>query len=110
MHKMLVLTRQENESVMIGNNIEVAVLAISNGSIHNGHVRLGITTPKRIPVHRREIWETIQRQKGQRHAVAGNKVVNSKPGDNQVGTYGKYNTNKERVFARAAELASGIPV
>lgn len=109
MYKMLVLTRQENELVMTGNNIELAVLAISNGSIHSSHVRLVITAPKRIPVSRREIWETIQPQK-KRHAVAGNKVVNSKPGDNQVETCGKYNTNKERAFARVTELASGIPV
>lgn len=54
---MLILTRRIGESLKIGNDIEVTVLSI------NGHqIRLGITAPKDVPVHRQEIWEKIRLQ------------------------------------------------
>jgi carbon storage regulator len=51
---VLLLTRRVEESLLIGNNVEVKVLSISNG-----HVTLGIKAPAHIPVHRREIYEAI---------------------------------------------------
>ena len=56
---MLVLTRHENESIIINGNIEVVVLGIKGGQ-----VRLGIAADKDIPVHRLEVHERIQREKG----------------------------------------------
>ena len=52
---MLALTRRKGESVIIGDNVEVVVL-----SVMGEQVRLGIIAPKRIPVHRKEIYEQIQ--------------------------------------------------
>ena len=55
---MLVLSRQRNESIMIGDDVEVLIV-----DVKGGNVRLGITAPKHIPVHRREICDTILREK-----------------------------------------------
>ena len=52
---MLVLTRKSNESIMIGDDIEVSVLAVSGDK-----VRLGIGAPRSIPVFRREVYLEIQ--------------------------------------------------
>lgn len=54
---MLVLTRKIGERIVIGDNIVLTVIAIDGGRI-----RLGIEAPKEIPVHRKEVWVTIQGQ------------------------------------------------
>ena len=51
---MLVLTRKENESVMIGEDIEVTIVAVEGDK-----VRLGIKAPKEIQVHRQEVYHRI---------------------------------------------------
>lgn len=55
---MLVLSRYQNESIIIGDNIEVTIVDIGGKK-----VRLGINAPKEISVHRKEIYETIQSKK-----------------------------------------------
>ena len=55
---MLVLSRQKDESIMIGDNVEIVIV-----DVRGDKVRLGITAPKEIPVHRREVYEAIQREK-----------------------------------------------
>ena len=55
---MLVLSRQKDESIIIGDNVEVTIV-----DVRGDKVRLGITAPKEIPVHRREVYEAIQREK-----------------------------------------------
>jgi carbon storage regulator len=55
---MLVLSRQKNESIMIGDDIEVTVV-----DVRGDKIRLGINAPKKIAVHRKEIYEAIQRKK-----------------------------------------------
>ncbi|MCD6364133.1 MAG: carbon storage regulator CsrA [Synergistetes bacterium] len=54
---MLVLSRKINQSIMIGDEIEIKVL-----EIRGDQVRLGIEAPKRIPVHRKEVYEAIMRE------------------------------------------------
>ena len=54
---MLVLTRKINESIMIGDNIEVVVV-----SVHGEQVKIGIKAPREVTVHRREVYEAIQRE------------------------------------------------
>ncbi len=58
---MLVLSRQRDESIMIGDDVEIIIV-----DVRGDKVRLGITAPKDIPVHRREIYDAIQREKGQK--------------------------------------------
>lgn len=55
---MLVLSRQRDESIMIGDEVEITIV-----DVRGDKVRLGITAPKNIPVHRREIYDAIQREK-----------------------------------------------
>jgi carbon storage regulator len=54
---MLVLSRQRDETIMIGDNVQVTVV-----DIRGDKVRLGITAPKSIPVHRKEVYDAIQRE------------------------------------------------
>ena len=54
---MLVLSRQRDESIIIGDNIVVTIV-----DIRGDKVRLGINAPTEIPVHRQEIYEAIQRE------------------------------------------------
>jgi carbon storage regulator len=54
---MLVLTRKTNQSIMIGDEVEVSVLAVSRDKI-----RLGITAPRDVPVFRKEVYLSIQEE------------------------------------------------
>lgn len=54
---MLVLTRWVGETIVIGDNIKVSVLA-SNGN----QIRIGIEAPREVSVHREEIYQRIQEQ------------------------------------------------
>ena len=55
---MLVLTRKSNQSIMIGDEIEVSVLAIMGEK-----VRIGIEAPRSIPVFRKEVYLEIQQDR-----------------------------------------------
>jgi carbon storage regulator len=54
---MLVLSRQRDESIVIGDNVVVTIV-----DIRGDKVRLGIEAPGEIPVHRQEVYEAIQRE------------------------------------------------
>lgn len=54
---MLVLARRLNESIMIGDDIEVVVI-----DIKGDQVKLGIRAPKRVSVHRKEIYDEIRKE------------------------------------------------
>ena len=56
---MLVLTRKSNQSIMIGDDVEISVLAIMGEK-----VRIGIAAPRSIPVFRKEVYVQIQRERG----------------------------------------------
>ncbi len=55
---MLVLSRQKDESIMIGDDVEIVIV-----DVRGDKVRLGINAPREISVHRKEIYEAIQREK-----------------------------------------------
>jgi len=57
--EMLVLTRKSNQSIMIGDEIEVSVL-----SVMGEKVRIGIQAPQKVPVFRKEIYLEIHREAG----------------------------------------------
>ena len=54
---MLVLSRQKDQTIMIGDTIEITVV-----DIRGDKVRLGINAPTKIPVHRKEVYDAIQRE------------------------------------------------
>lgn len=54
---MLVLSRQRDETIMIGDDVEITIV-----DIRGDKVRLGITAPPHVPVHRKEVYDAIQRE------------------------------------------------
>ena len=54
---MLVLARKINESIMIGDDVEIVII-----DIKGDQVKLGIKAPKTISVHRKEIYDGIQKE------------------------------------------------
>jgi carbon storage regulator len=54
---MLVLSRQRDETIMIGDDIEITVV-----DIRGDKVRLGISAPASVPVHRKEVYDAIKRE------------------------------------------------
>jgi carbon storage regulator len=62
---MLVLSRQRDESIMIGEKIVVTIV-----DIRGDKVRLGIEAPGEVPVHRQEVYDAIQRENRQASPLA----------------------------------------
>ena len=58
---MLILTRKTGESLMIGSGVTVTVVAVKGNQ-----VRLGISAPKDVAVHREEIYDRVQAEKAQK--------------------------------------------
>lgn len=70
---MLVLSRKTTESIMIGDHIEVKILAIEGDQ-----VKLGIIAPKSVKVHRTEVFEAIQEQNKEALNVSADFLKNIK--------------------------------
>lgn len=66
---MLVLSRQRDETIMIGDEIEITVV-----DIRGDKVRLGINAPTRIAVHRKEVYEAIKRENEQAARLVGGDI------------------------------------
>ena len=69
---MLVLTRKSNQSIMIGDDIEVSVL-----SVMGEKVRIGIQAPQEVPVFRKEIYLEIHREAAAAAALEGGQADGS---------------------------------
>lgn len=54
---MLILTRRQGESLMVGDDVKVTVL-----QVRGNQVRIGIEAPKSMPVHREEIYHKVQKE------------------------------------------------
>lgn len=61
---MLVLSRQKDESIMVGDNVEITIV-----DVRGDKVRLGITAPREIAVHRKEVFEAIKREEAEKQAA-----------------------------------------
>ena len=61
---MLVLSRQKNETIMIGDMIEITIVDVKGEK-----VRVGINAPIEIPVHRKEVYDAIKRENIEASAV-----------------------------------------
>jgi carbon storage regulator len=73
-HRMLVLTRKSNQSIMIGDDVEVSVL-----SVMGEKVRIGIQAPQEIPVFRKEIYLEIHREDATLDEEAAAQVNDASP-------------------------------
>jgi len=71
---MLVLSRQRDETIMIGDNIELTVV-----DIRGDKVRIGIKAPPEIAVHRKEIYEAIKRENEQAAALSEKEFGSLRP-------------------------------
>lgn len=69
---MLVLSRQKDESIMVGDNVEITIV-----DVRGDKVRLGITAPREIAVHRKEVFEAIKREEAEKQALAAKNEVKS---------------------------------
>jgi carbon storage regulator len=66
---MLVMSRFRDESIFIGDDIEIVVVDV-RGEKGNEKVRLGINAPSSISVHRKEVYQQIQKEKLNKPAVS----------------------------------------
>lgn len=73
---MLVLSRQKDESIMIGDDVKITIV-----DVRGDKVRLGITAPKSIAVHREEIYDAIQREKKAKEAETSDQPEAAKEED-----------------------------
>jgi carbon storage regulator len=78
---MLVLTRKRNESIMIGDSVEVSVIEVKGDQ-----VKLGIKAPKDIKVHRKEVYLAIQKEN----------IDASKSSVEKIGDIGDFFENKKK--------------
>jgi carbon storage regulator len=67
---MLVLSRQRDESIIIGDNVQVTIV-----DIRGDKVRLGIVAPAEVSVHRKEVYDAIQRENRKAAAVSAEEVA-----------------------------------
>ncbi|KKN75822.1 hypothetical protein LCGC14_0376980 [marine sediment metagenome] len=65
---MLVLTRKPGKGIMIGDDVEIIIV-----DVRGDKVRLGITAPRSISVHRKEIYDTIMQERLETAAAAMSK-------------------------------------
>ncbi|MGG3494931.1 carbon storage regulator CsrA [Peribacillus simplex] len=68
---MLVLTRKLNEAIMIGDDIEITILAVEGEQI-----KLGINAPKNVDIHRKEIYLSIQQENSEASEIKTNLLEN----------------------------------
>jgi len=88
---MLVLSRQRDETIMIGDDVEITVV-----DIRGDKVRLGITAPSRVAVHRKEVYDAIR--------VENEQAARAAEGD--IASLGKTGTHDRPAVVRpAARLA-----
>lgn len=71
---MLVLSRQRDETIMIGDDIELTVV-----DIRGDKVRLGIKAPARIAVHRKEVYDSIKRENEQAARLRDGEIGSIRP-------------------------------
>jgi carbon storage regulator len=98
---MLVLSRQRDETIMIGDEIEITVV-----DIRGDKVRLGINAPTKIAVHRKEVYEAIKRENEQAATLVGpNDLVSLAASASPIAR----GPERSKMRASASRLAAGPP-
>jgi len=72
---MLVLSRQKDQMIIIGDKIEITVV-----DIRGDKVRLGISAPSNIPVHRKEVYDAIKQENKQAAGIKLEDIINVSQG------------------------------
>ena len=67
---MLVLSRQRDETIMIGDEVEITVV-----DIRGDKVRLGVRAPRHVRVHRKEVYEAIQQENAEAAELGADALV-----------------------------------
>ncbi len=80
---MLVLSRQRDEAIMIGDGIEITVV-----DIRGDKVRLGISAPREVQVHRKEVYEAIQRENAEASRIRIDDLAQGQTNVRAVGDFG----------------------
>ena len=76
---MLVLSRQKDQTIMIGDKVEITVV-----DIRGDKVRLGITAPSEIPVHRKEVYDAIKQENREAANIKLEDIINLSDPSNNV--------------------------
>ncbi len=97
---MLVLSRQRDETIMIGDEIEITVV-----DIRGDKVRLGINAPTKIAVHRKEVYEAIKRENEQAATLIGQNDLASLAASAPIAP----GPERSKMRASASRLAAGPP-
>ena len=71
---MLVLSRQRDETIMIGDDIEITVV-----DVRGDKVRLGINAPSRVAVHRKEVYDAIRSENLRASQISKQDLVGARP-------------------------------
>ena len=71
---MLVLSRQRDETIMIGDDIEITIV-----DIRGDKVRLGINAPASVPVHRKEVYDAIKKENRDSSGMGPNDLPPRRP-------------------------------
>ena len=108
---MLVLSRQRAETIMIGDDVEITVV-----DIRGDKVRIGITAPREIQVHRKEVYDAIKRENQQAAKLRPrdvSDVVEREPQNNNVGKaaldLGKKEDEKREPLTDSPDAAKNKP-
>lgn len=92
---MLVLSRHRDEAIMIGDEVEITIV-----DIRGDKVRVGISAPSHIPVHRREIYEAIRKENEQASGLSENPIGTIHPEDRPAAKGFKVSPGGTRVTER----------
>ena len=87
---MLVLSRKKNESIVINNDITIVVV-----EIRGDKVRLGVEAPREVPVHRREVYEAIQRNQRDDVEVESTENESEEEEENEDNNDNDYNDDND---------------